>query len=326
MKINIKVPTGNICTLIGEHGKELEFLSIGDYGKEKNVKADFLGLTKEINGVEHCKLLPLEEKWVITISSQYGCSMGCKFCDAPKVGAGYNATFHDLINQVNKGISLHPEVKNTKRLNLHYARMGEPTFNRDVINSAYYLSAQMKANNFGFHPVVSTMMPYSNVDLCDFIVNWLIFKNNVEGEAGLQISINTTDRVFRHFTMPCSSSLAKISSDMETAIERLGGVVKGRKITLNFALTDAEIDANILRKLFDPKYFICKLTPMHMTTACKDLGIKTENGYTAFYPYKDVEKRLKASGFDVIVFIPSIEEDESRITCGNVILSDRKIK
>lgn len=28
----------------------LEFLTVGDYGKENNIKADFLGLTKEING------------------------------------------------------------------------------------------------------------------------------------------------------------------------------------------------------------------------------------------------------------------------------------
>ena len=31
----------------------LEFLTVGDYGKENNIKADLLGLTKEINGVEN---------------------------------------------------------------------------------------------------------------------------------------------------------------------------------------------------------------------------------------------------------------------------------
>lgn len=38
----------------------LEFLTVGDYGKENNIKADFLGLTKEINGVD------LSKKWVAT--------------------------------------------------------------------------------------------------------------------------------------------------------------------------------------------------------------------------------------------------------------------
>lgn len=31
---------------------KLEFLTVGDYGKENNIKANFLGLTKEINGFE----------------------------------------------------------------------------------------------------------------------------------------------------------------------------------------------------------------------------------------------------------------------------------
>lgn len=44
MKIirNIEVPTGNILVVQGEKGL-LECISVGDYGKEKNVKADFLG-------------------------------------------------------------------------------------------------------------------------------------------------------------------------------------------------------------------------------------------------------------------------------------------
>lgn len=33
------------------------------------------------------------------------------------------------------------------------------------------------------------------------------------------------------------------------------------------------------------------------------------------------EEKLKAAGFDVLVFIASREEDEGRITCGNAILS-----
>jgi len=83
-----------------------------------------MGLTRELKQVKHTKLLPLEEKWVVTISSQYGCSMNCTFCDVPKVGAGINATKRDIINQVLTGLKLHPDIKFTKRLNIHYARMG----------------------------------------------------------------------------------------------------------------------------------------------------------------------------------------------------------
>lgn len=59
---------------------KLEFLTVGDYGKENNIKANFLGLTKEINGVANTEV-DLSKKWVATISTQKGCPMECKFCD-----------------------------------------------------------------------------------------------------------------------------------------------------------------------------------------------------------------------------------------------------
>ena len=90
MKIEEKIetPTGNILIVRGGKGL-LEMLSLGDYGKGVNCKADFMGLGREIKKVSHTALLPLEEKWVITISTQYGCSMGCKFCDVPEIGRAH---------------------------------------------------------------------------------------------------------------------------------------------------------------------------------------------------------------------------------------------
>ena len=115
MKI-IKVPTGKIIVVEGEKGK-LECLSLGDYGKARNVKADFLGISRELNGVPNGKVQPLSEKWVITISSQYGCSMKCKFCCVPKVGPGKNASKEDLNRQIITAIALESCHK-TKRLNI----------------------------------------------------------------------------------------------------------------------------------------------------------------------------------------------------------------
>lgn len=316
-----EVPTGHICIIEGESGKKLEFLSIGDYGKEKNIKADFLGYTNEVSGVEHCDILPLEEKWVVTISSQYGCSMGCKFCDVPKVGAGINATFTDMVAQVLRAISLHPEVRHTDRLNLHYARMGEPTWNKEVIDSAYWIGLLLKSWGWGFHPVVSTMLPKTNADLFSFLENWLDLKDKFNGEAGLQLSINTTDETIRNKTMPHSMSLQEISR-MMCDILSYRPIPLGRKITLNFALTNAEVDAKKIGDLFSPKYFICKLTPMHKTNACVSRGLLTDGGYDHYYPYKKIEENLKKEGFGVIVFVPSKEEDNSRITCGNALLAN----
>jgi 23S rRNA (adenine2503-C2)-methyltransferase len=315
---NIKVPTGNIIIVEGEKKKPLEFLSIGDYGKEKNLKADFLELKSEINGVPHGDLLPLEKKWVITISTQYGCSMGCNFCDVPKVGPGYNATFNDLVRQVLEGIKLHPEVKSTERLNIHYARMGEPTWNPNVLDATKWLKTHVDPE-YRIHPVVSTIMPRNNEWLKTFIHTWMRIKNRLlRGQAGLQISINSTDEQQREEMFHGNAcSLEEISRIMD------GVIPNGRKVALNFALHhEYKIDPGTLLKYFHPDDYVIKITPIHLTATCKENGIETPDGYDFYYPYKPIEEDLKNAGYDVIVFVPSIEEDESKITCGNAILAD----
>lgn len=77
---------------------KLEFLTVGDYGKENNIKANFLGLTKEINGVANTEV-DLSKKWVATISTQKGCPMKCKFCDVPKFGFYGNASIEEMANK-----------------------------------------------------------------------------------------------------------------------------------------------------------------------------------------------------------------------------------
>ncbi len=317
---NIKVPTGNICIMQGQKGK-LEFLSIGDYGKQANVKADFLGLMDEINGVPNGEIMPLTEKWVITISTQYGCSMNCKFCDVPKVGKGVNATKQDLTDQVVNGLKLHPEILATKRLNIHYARMGEPTFNFDVLEHAGGLMKEIRpfVNRSHVHPVVSTMLPKSNKRLVEFLQDWCEIKNlDFRGSAGLQLSINSTSDEQREDMFSGNALTLKEISE----IGRLLPDPVGRKYALNFALADYyELDADKLVALFNPDNFMVKITPLHMTKSCQDNDIKTTGGYEYFTPYKSAEEALKKAGFDVLVFVPSMDEDEGKITCGNAILS-----
>lgn len=316
---NIKVPTGNIMIVEGDKGK-LECLSIGDYGQETNIKADFLGLDRPIDHVEHKDMLPLEEKWVVTISTQYGCSMNCVFCDVPKVGKGVNATYEDLKGQVVSALELHPEVLATKRLNVHFARMGEPTWNQNVLDFSRNLLKEVRpyiGRSF-VHPVISTMLPKNNKNLIKFLADWMEIKNyNFRGEAGLQFSINSTSDEERDIMFSGNSlSLKEISE-----IGKILDFPKGRKITLNFAVAGYEIDAKKLKELFDPDKFLVKLTPMHKTTHALENGIKTDGEYTSMYPYLHHEEELKAEGFDVIVFIASEYEDLGRITCGNAILS-----
>lgn len=305
----LTVPTGDILIVQGANGK-LECLSLGDYGKDVNLNQG--------KPVTHVECMPLEEKWVATISTQYGCSMGCSFCDVPKVGPGKNATFRDLCGQILTVLNLHPEVTSSRRLNIHFARMGEPTWNPAVLDCGKWIKDHIDPE-FTAHPVVSTMMPRHNEWLKTFIHTWMRLKNRVyRGNAGLQLSINSTDEQERDSMFRGNAcSLEEIARIMD------GTMPVGRKITLNFAVADWTVDPSVLLKYFPPDIYICKLTPMHKTVRAVGNGIKTVGDYTHPEPYEVMAKELRSAGYEVLVFIASKEEDESRITCGNAILADR---
>jgi 23S rRNA (adenine2503-C2)-methyltransferase len=302
--------------------RQLEFLTVGDYGKENNIKADFLGLHKEINGVAH-REVDLSEKWVATISTQKGCPMRCQFCDCPKFGFHGNVS-RDEMDFMIRTILENETVKATKRFNVHYARMGEPTFNRDVLDFAMDLRQLVRQYIYAetVHPVVSTMMPRSNKYLEDFLSDWCFIKNDIYGgEAGLQLSINSTDEAQREAQFGgMSLSLREISRIAEWL-----SVPRGRKYTLNFAVTENTVlDAKELSRLFDKDQFIVKITPIHKTSAAVKNGFNVTTEYTDYNVYRKFEAPLLAEGWDVIVFVPSAEEDADRITCGNALIATKE--
>ena len=301
--------------------KKLEFLSVGDYGKENNIKADFLGLHKEINGVENIEV-DLKDKWVATISTQHGCAMNCHFCDCPKYGFYGNVNRDDLKYEIESIINDNPKIHSTDRFNVHFARMGEPTFNNEVLDFTEYdlvklVNQKIKAKTI--HPVVSTMLTKDNKNLLNFLLEWCRIKNEIyNGEAGLQFSINSTDDVLRQKDFDGKSlSLEEISK----LAKKLPNSV-GRKYTLNFAVTkDTVLDADRLSELFDKEKFIVKITPIHETHAAVQNGFDVASSYDDYDVYRKFENPLIESGWDVIVFIPSKEEDSDRITCGNALIT-----
>ncbi|KKN83567.1 hypothetical protein LCGC14_0298060 [marine sediment metagenome] len=313
----ISVPTGDILIIKGSVGL-LEMVSLGDYGKEVNLKCDAMDLKREPAPVKHTKLLPLTEKWVLTISTQYGCSMNCTFCDVPQVGPGRNASRNDMTKQLLAGLSIHPEIEFTRRLNVHFARMGEPTWNPEVLETARWLKTHIDPE-YAVHPVVSTMMPRHNEWLRTFIHTWMRIKNRLyRGNAGLQITVNSTSPAEREAIFNGNAL------DLWGIAKVLDGVIpSGRKITLNFAVAGFVVEPDEIKRYFDPDYYIIKLTPMHKTQAAESGGLKTSGDYTTYQPYQELEQEFIGAGYDVLVFIASAAEDDSRITCGNAILSHK---
>ena len=303
--------------------RRMEYLYVGDYGKENNIKADFLGYKNEINQVPHHEV-DLKDKMVVTISTQKGCPMRCMFCDCPKVKFGGNISRGELYLEVGNAI-VFSGCKHTERFNLHLARMGEPSFNADNVfaflkeDLRELVNSHMKADVI--HPVFTTMCPkgLGKEKMLDILQRFCAIKNeDYDGEAGLQLSINSTDEEQRDMLFRgCSLTLKEISE-----IARELPMPKGRKYTLNFPVTDKTIlEPSKLSELFDKDKFIVKITPIHETNEANANNINTPNGYYTYDVYRQFEQPLIDEGWDVIVFIPSKEEDEDRITCGNALLS-----
>lgn len=309
--------TGKIIT---DTDLNLEYLYVGDYGKENNIKASFLGYDKRIDEVKHHDV-DITDKLVVTVSSQKGCPMNCNFCDCPKLGFKGNATLPELVTEIMSGVAL-SGIKHGKRLNVHYARMGEPTFNPNVITSAEYIAKMLGDENSDvtfdeYHPVVSTMMPKTNKNLKEFLHKWVEtgFVYGGEDGFGLQFSINTLDEddrnaMFRNRSM----SLQEISD-----VIRELPMPKKRKYTLNFAVTSkSNLDVDLMNKYFDKEKCIVKITPIHETVEAVDEGYEIVKDFDV---YEKFEQPLVDEGWDVIVFVPSREEDADRITCGNSLIA-----
>ena len=120
--------------IVSDTDLNLEYLYVGDYGKENNIKADFLGYTKRIEKVVH-KPVDVADKLVVTVSTQKGCLESCKFCDCPKFGFKGNVPYFELMSEIVNGIAF-SKITQGERLNVHFARMGEPTWNPNVIKVA----------------------------------------------------------------------------------------------------------------------------------------------------------------------------------------------
>lgn len=317
MRIVTNTNTGKI---VSDTDLCLEYLYVGDYGKENNIKADFLGYTKRIDKVEN-KPVDITDKLVVTVSSQKGCPMNCNFCDCPKLGFHGNASTIELVSEITTAIAL-SGIKHGERLNVHYARMGEPTFNPNVIKSAKIIFQIIKDSNADisfntYHPVVSTMMPKSNKNLEKFLHDWVDtgFIYGGEDGFGLQFSINTLDEEERNKMFRNKSLSLQEISDIIKSLP----MPKKRKYTLNFAVTSkCNLDVDLMNKYFNKDKCIVKITPIHETVEAVNEGYEIVKDFDV---YEKFEQPLVKDGWDVIVFVPSKEEDADRITCGNSLIA-----
>lgn len=256
---------------------------------------------------------PRSEKTVIIISTQLGCPVGCPICETGTRFLG-NLTAEQLLAQVRFVCSRRPEILGSRKLKVHFARMGEPSLNgRAVLEALEQLPTVLPSPKL--MPCIATVAPAGSEQFFDELI-WLKRRLYRDGQFQLQLSINSTDPAVRRRLIP------RPHLDLQQ-LARLGRrfFERGdRKVALNFALCrGVPVDAGLLRDQFDPACFMVKLTPVNPTARSRQAGLETVLSAARPDAARDLVQRLGALGFDVVVSIGEAEEIAIGSNCGQLV-------
>ena len=289
---------------------------IGDYGDDR--MAEFVESVQPP--------LSRDRKWVLIVSTLFGCPVGCRMCDA---GGGYNGklTADEIFEQIDYLVySRYSDGRvPAEKFKIQFARMGEPALNAAVLEVLEHLPGRYQAP--GLLPCVSTIAPQG----CDdFLQKLLQIKNELYsgGRFQLQFSIHSTDQKARDWLMPVGKwPLEKIA--------QFGRSFVGpgdRKVTLNFAAgKQIAFEPAVLADIFEPDKFLIKITPLNPTLSV------TKNDLVSYidpdsddHTQDELLESLRDCGYEVLLSIGELEENQIGSNCGqyisNYLQSDQQIK
>jgi 23S rRNA (adenine2503-C2)-methyltransferase len=256
-----------------------------------------------------------DERWILMVSTLYGCPVKCLICDA---GGSYRGkpTAEEILRQIDHMVyRWYPDGHvPASKFKIQFARMGEPAFNMAVLDVLEQLPRRYDAP--GLIPSISTIAPHG-VDA--FFEGLVDVKNRLYPDRRFQFqySIHTTDVTLRDKLIP----VRKWSFDQMAAYGDRFYRPDDRKITLNFALAEGmPVEPDVLLRYFDPERYLVKITPVNPTCHAVQNGLSTH-----IDPYRPetgqgVARSLRKSGYDVIISIGEAEENAIGSNCGQYVL------
>ncbi|MEK7388333.1 MAG: isochorismatase family protein [Elusimicrobiota bacterium] len=280
-----------LARLAGDQGRLIEFVDTVEPGVSK------------------------DRKWVLMISTQVGCVIGCRMCDGGAMGWRGNLSASEIIAQVRRVVRDNPglDPRRHPKFKVHFARLGEPTLNPATAPALESLADEWGGP--GLVASISTVAPDSPVSEAQLeAIRDVKDRRYGAGRFQLQFSAHSTDEAVRRRVMRARPWSLERVADFGRRWWKPGD----RKLTLNFALApDQPLDADVVSRIFDPGKFLVKITPINPTKAA------TVNGASRVWmePPADVAKAaagLRARDFEVILSPSTIEEVEAATSCGQL--------
>jgi len=256
-----------------------------------------------------------EERWILMVSTLFGCPVKCQICDA---GGQYQGkpTAEQILSQVDYMVTRwYPDRRvPASKFKIQFARMGEPALNMAVLDALEQLPQRFEAP--GLIPSISTIAPYGRDAFFERLVD-LKDRLYPGGRFQFQFSLHTTDLNLRRRLMPVRTWSFEQMAAYADRFLRPGD----RKITLNFALAvGSPVQPEVLLRHFDPQKFLIKITPVNPT--CRAV----QHGLVSYIdPYDSASGAvladgLRSHGYEVIVSIGEVRENQIGSNCGQYVL------
>jgi 23S rRNA (adenine2503-C2)-methyltransferase len=258
--------------------------------------------------------IPREDKWVLLVSTLYGCPVGCKMCDAGGYYQG-KVSKEGIFDQIDFLVrKRYPDrFIPPRQFKIQFARMGEPAFNSAVLDVIDEMPDRYHAP--GFMPSISTIAPSRTEEFFERLLQ-IKQEKYTRGNFQFQFSLHSTDEAYRDQIIPVKKWGFDRMAAYGERFYRLGD----RKITLNFALArEAPVDVGRLLQYFDPNRFLIKITPLNPTYRASENSLDSYIDPWQGGEETEIVRSLREAGYQVIVSIGEVEENLIGSNCGQFI-------
>jgi len=256
-----------------------------------------------------------DERWIMMVSTLFGCPVKCTICDA---GGQYRGkpSAEEILTQVDYMVRRwHPDGHvPAAKFKIQFARMGEPALNMAVLDALEELPRRYDAP--GLMPSLSTIAPHGQDAFFECLADTKdrLYAN---GRFQFQFSIHSTDAALRDQLIPVRKwDFGRMAAYGERFL-RPGD----RKITLNFALAEGmPVEPEVLLRYFNPERYLVKITPVNPTCHAVQNGLVSYVDPRNPDSARPLAEKLSAAGYEVIVSIGEVIENQIGSNCGQYVL------
>lgn len=266
-------------------------------------------------------LVEYKKKWLLTVSTQKGCTHNCLFCDVANLPFKGNISQNEIENQIKFLLHNTDYVKECDKVKIGFARMGEPAHNLiNVLNVIKRLPEISSEQNkkFNWLPCFNTILPnqckHNPLEVLDNVVETK--EKYYNGFLHLQISCNSTSEETRTKLFGGAKVL-----DLESIINYIKKQnITNRTTTLNFiVMENVEVDVNKLKSMgLTGDKFTVKLIPLNKTNNGEENQLKTYANYSNYEKLLQLKDEFTNAGIPTVV--DAIAKcEEAGLCCGQLV-------